>query len=1166
MGETKTTETEGEMVVAWWNGGGKLIPRLNANPELQKYMSKGPDMFVYGEALVPKITNEMRLPGYNTILHKAQPKGNRRGIMVYYKQKHAYAITKENCSKTFDILWLRMKSNNDEIMFGFFYAPGEHKTKTLREKFYDELRRGIDKHEGKKIYILGDSNARLGEFSGDKNIHGTYTSNNNKPLFMGLIQYTGLEYLNRIYEKGTPTYEIWGQKRSIIDTAMTNNISQVKRFKVYPKILGTNAQTCHKIIELTLQRKQNQETKTTEKALRFRHCSDESLMRVRNEVARKCKLLRMIRGTRNPSIHNYSLLRRLYHNAKVKCIGFSKRRHRKAPVPMSVKTVQAQIIQTTSQIERELRRVAEGKKSAKKPQELIEKLQRLEKELYTVWSQEKQISWAIWVKKLNKLDHSKATRAFYTELKRKNSKHEQLGPIVNEKGQLSTTLEGCMANWRNFYKKLYSKNESEANTEEKEDEETSNNRPGLCKPTKEQEEILDREISMNEVVDALFSLKTNTTAGKDSILARDVQQLLDTSIQTENWKNVELLKFLHITLQSMWKTEKVKPSFKETVIRPFLKDLTKTPTDPLNYRPVALLNTFMKIYEHIIKERLVTVLEKNKFFSNTQAAYRKGRATVDHILVVQELFYLYRYKKFPGGAKNKRPLYLCLMDLAKAFDTVPRKRLFEKLWRAGIRGKMYRVIKDLYTNNKATIKVGGHLTKSFEINSGVMQGSKLGPILFNIFINDLLKRLQDSGLGVALEHLIVSALGFADDVLLIADDPAKLQALINICGSWSRENGMRFNIDKCKVLPLNVGLSGLEFRLMEDPLKIVRWAKYLGIILSRGRLTTLYGKHIQQVLEKAEARANTIRHLGYNRDGLRPQTSIAMYKTLVRPTLEYAAQALSYKHYYFTERKSVNVEETPDMIKRLERFQNKTLKKLVSSPKNTPPAVVRIITGTMAISARIDILKLRYFWRLMQAGDENIAHVVYKESRQKFLEGSESYIHEIFNTCCKYGSMGIWHGQCPKKVNPLARIKRIVEAYHLQRDLGILRRSNCAYSTLRTFKDRKYSLEPWLQGMGRFASTKHRRMFLYALLDVANYNRQCVNCEATVKDITSHGLKECPRVEKEREIFRLTMRLYNAPKNLDMGCKSQVMIEALVKKSLLKVLCDFLIIIWNWDE
>ena len=164
------------------------------------------------------------------------------------------------------------------------------------------------------------------------------------------------------------------------------------------------------------------------------------------------------------------------------------------------------------------------------------------------------------------------------------------------------------------------------------------------------------------------------------------------------------------------------------------------------------------------------------------------------------------------------------MDLAKAFDTVPRDRLFRKLWKAGIRGKMYRVIKDLYTDNTATIKMGGHLSKSFEIKSGVMQGSKLGPILFNIFINDLLKILQDSGLGAALQHVTVTALGFADDIMLIAEEPSKLQALIDICGNWSRENGMRFNIDKCKVLPLNVQLKNMAFKLWGKPLKIVKWA------------------------------------------------------------------------------------------------------------------------------------------------------------------------------------------------------------------------------------------------------------------------------------------------------------------------------------------------------
>ena len=139
-------------------------------------------------------------------------------------------------------------------------------------------------------------------------------------------------------------------------------------------------------------------------------------------------------------------------------------------------------------------------------------------------SQEKQIRWALWVKKLNKLEHSKARRAFYSELKRKKSEQEQLGPIVNEKGQLSKSIEECTAKWRNNYKKLYSKPESEVNTKVKEDDETSNSRRGPCKPTKEQEEILDRELSMNELVDAPSSLQTNTTAGKESILARHVQQ------------------------------------------------------------------------------------------------------------------------------------------------------------------------------------------------------------------------------------------------------------------------------------------------------------------------------------------------------------------------------------------------------------------------------------------------------------------------------------------------------------------------------------------------------------------------------------------------------------------------------------------------------------------
>ena len=114
-------------------------------------------------------------------------------------------------------------------------------------------------------------------------------------------------------------------------------------------------------------------------------------------------------------------------------------------------------------------------------------------------------------------------------------------------------------------------------------------------------------------------------------------------------------------MQSLWTIEKAPEKFKEIIIRPFIKDADKDQTNPSNYRPVALLNVIMKLYEHIIKERLIKYLERNNYLSSTQAAYRKKRSTVDNILILQEAFYYYRYKKGKERkVKEKGALYLAL--------------------------------------------------------------------------------------------------------------------------------------------------------------------------------------------------------------------------------------------------------------------------------------------------------------------------------------------------------------------------------------------------------------------------------------------------------------------------------------------------------------------------
>ena len=88
------------------------------------------------------------------------------------------------------------------------------------------------------------------------------------------------------------------------------------------------------------------------------------------------------------------------------------------------------------------------------------------------------------------------------------------------------------------------------------------------------------------------------------------------------------------------------------------------------------------------------------------------------------------------------------------------------------------------------------------------------------------------------------------------------------------------------------------FFLAGNPIDFVSEYKYLGVTLSNKRQTSLITHHISSISEKAEESANCLRHLGFNRDGLRPETSLRMYKILVRPILEYASQVLSYRHYY----------------------------------------------------------------------------------------------------------------------------------------------------------------------------------------------------------------------------------------------------------------------------
>ena len=770
---------------------------------------------------------------------------------------------------------------------------------------------------------------------------------------------------------------------------------------------------------------------------------------------------------------------------------------------------------------------------------------------------DRHLKYAEWVCKLNKLDYQKSTRSFYAELSSKNKAFEYQGPIMDTSGDLSTTLQGCLENWATYYSKLY----KNTNNLQSCDVSTIQSNPTLSLKNTAH---LNDDITLQEIIHAINSLKDYSSPGDDMILSRDFTILLhmEQGKKTEDYpESWVILRFLWKVISNFWINGKVPKQVKQTVIRPFLKAENKDPTNPDFYRPIALLNIVRKVYEQILKTRLQNELEEIQFFSKNQAAYRQGRSTCDHLLVLQEIFFHHRFWK--GGEKRKTPLYLCFLDLRKAFDTVPRKILFAKLAALGVNGNFLKVIKDLFTGTTASVRIGNHESPSFEIQSGVMQGSKLGPLLFMIFLNDLLLDLDSKGIGAEVGELNISNLCFADDISLITNTPEKLQILITACGRWSIKNGMRFKIDKCKVMTLNIRKPTVSFHLLGEEIKFVSEYKYLGVIFSNKRQTSLITHHISTILEKADRRVNCIRHFGFQSDGLRPATSVMMYKTLVRPILEYAAQVLSYRHYYYRsgkKEKSVKI-KLDEHVEKLEAFQNRVLKNLVPCPKSTSPAIVRILTGTMPIAARIDILKIRYFWKISNTTGDNLASSIlkYKKEESHIKVG---FIHEVYKLCLKYDCLNVWLKIRRPKENILNSIRSAVESFYLKKDLQKCCESSCMYTSIIFNKNltehKRYKFEDFFTHMGQFPDTNGRSKFVFALLDRCNFERACPLCGERHLDVLQHTLHGCPKAHHLRLLLKMKLKFYNIPANIDLTNKLDLFASAVKERIYRKVLCEYL--------
>ena len=123
---------------------------------------------------------------------------------------------------------------------------------------------------------------------------------------------------------------------------------------------------------------------------------------------------------------------------------------------------------------------------------------------------------------------------------------------------------------------------------------------------------------------------------------------------------------------------------KTCILVPLLKDFKGDIHDPSNFRPIALMCTLLKLYQSILNERLCRFLEDTGFFHDEQSGFRKSRSIMDCHLILKEVWNSRKHKIGPRGGKKTDPLFLAFLDLKKAFDKVPREKLWVKLAATGV--------------------------------------------------------------------------------------------------------------------------------------------------------------------------------------------------------------------------------------------------------------------------------------------------------------------------------------------------------------------------------------------------------------------------------------------------------------------------------------------------
>ena len=449
---------------------------------------------------------------------------------------------------------------------------------------------------------------------------------------------------------------------------------------------------------------------------------------------------------------------------------------------------------------------------------------------------------------------------------------------------------------------------------------------------------LDISITFSELEKTLHKMKNNKAPGIDGI-------------PVEFFKNstVEFKNYLLIFFNRMYEDACVPSSFSKAVIFAIFKKGDANSAE--NYRGISILNTIRKIFSSILYERLTKWVEDNSLLNMFQAGFRAGFSTMDHIFSLSSIA-----RKFIG---RKKKLYTCFVDFKAAFDKVNRQALIYKLSCLGISRKFLLMYSNFIASSNAKVWDGSEFSDWFETTAGVPQGCILSPLLFALFIDEICDLLPG---GVLFSNILVKVLLYADDLVMLADNPASLQMQVNKLQSFCLTWGLQINIQKTKVLIFEARQSRRRpeenWCLNNERIEVVQEFKYLGVLLTHNLNFT---KHSIAKCKEAKLALNMMWPKFFSNQNVDLASKYRVFNATVNASMSYGVQVFGYIPF-----------------ESFESLHRHFFKRLFRLPNSTPNYAIYVESGITPIYIQSLKANADFIVKIMRRSDRCLHKTILK--------------------------------------------------------------------------------------------------------------------------------------------------------------------------------------------